>query len=54
MTVSFKGAKSGALVISARVWASGKAAAKARADLAQDFHADSSVVDFAVEPASSD
>lgn len=54
MTVSFKGAKSGALVISARVWASGKAAAKARADLAQDFHADASVVDFAVEPASSD
>lgn len=54
LTVSFKGAKSGAMVIRASVWASGKHAHSARACLAQAFHADPSVVDFSVEPVSSD
>lgn len=54
LTVAFKGAKSGALVIKMNVWASGKTAASARAKLAKDFQADPSVVDFAVEPVSSE
>lgn len=54
LSLAFKGAKSGALVIRASVWASGKDAADARARLARDFQADPNVVDFSVEPVSTE
>lgn len=54
LSLAFKGAKSGALVIRASVWAQGRGAADARARLARDFQADPSVVDFSVEPVSSE
>lgn len=54
LSLAFKGAKSGALVIRASVWASGKDAADARARLARDFQADPNVVDFSVEPVSAE
>lgn len=54
LSVSFKGAKSGALVINASVWAHGSMAAGARARLALDFQNDNKVVDFSVEPSSGD
>jgi putative Mg2+ transporter-C (MgtC) family protein len=54
LSLAFKGAKSGALVIRASVWAQGKGAADARARLAKDFQSDPTVVDFSVEPVSSE
>ena len=54
LSLAFKGAKSGALAISASVWAPGKVAAEARARLALDFQADTNVVDFSVEPVASE
>lgn len=54
VSLAFKGAKSGALVIRASIWASGKSAADARACLARDFQSDPKVVDFSVEPASTE
>ena len=50
LSLAFKGAKSGALVIRASVWAPGTAAAQARAQLALDFQGDPKIVDFSVEP----
>lgn len=52
--LAFKGAKSGALVIRANVWAEGTAAAEARAHLALNFQRDPEVVDFSVEPVASE
>lgn len=52
LSLSFKGAKSGALEIRASVWVPGKTAAAARARLALDFQADHDVMDFAVLPES--
>jgi putative Mg2+ transporter-C (MgtC) family protein len=54
LSLAFKGAKSGALVIRASVWAQGNAAADARAHLALDFQSDPKVVDFSVEPVASE
>lgn len=54
LSLAFKGAKSGALVIRASVWAPGKAAARARARLASEFQVDAKVVDFSVEPVASE
>ncbi len=54
LSLSFKGAKSGALVIRASVWAPGVVAADARAHLALDFQEDPKVVDFSVEPVASE
>lgn len=54
LSLAFKGAKSGALVIRASVWAQGNAAADARAHLAHDFQGDPKVVDFSVEPVASE
>ncbi|MGP1680286.1 MAG: MgtC/SapB family protein [Burkholderiales bacterium] len=54
LSLAFKGVKSGALVIHASVWAPGTAAADARANLALDFRGDPKVVDFSVEPVSSE
>ncbi len=50
LSLAFKGAKSGALVIRASVWAPGVRAAEARARVALDFQGDPKVVDFSVEP----
>ena len=50
LSLAFKGAKSGAPVIRASVWAPGTAAAQARAQLALDFQGDPKIVDFSVEP----
>ncbi len=54
LALAFKGAKSGALVIRASVWVSGKGAADARARLARDFQSDAKIVDFSVEPVSTE
>lgn len=54
LSLAFKGAKSGALVIRASVWAPGITASEARARLALDFQADQKVVDFSVEPVSAE
>lgn len=50
LSLAYKGAKSGALVITASVWAQGTNAAEARAHLALDFQGDAKVLDFSVEP----
>jgi putative Mg2+ transporter-C (MgtC) family protein len=54
LSLSFKGAKSGALQIRASVWAEGKVAAEARTQLALNFQVDPKVVDFSVEPIASE
>lgn len=54
LSLAFKGVKSGALMIRASVWAPGKTAANARARLAHEFRADPRIVDFSVEPATTE
>lgn len=54
LALSFKGAKSGTLDIRASVWAPGATAPDARERLALAFQSDPRVVDFAVEPASTE
>ncbi|MDA0787479.1 MAG: MgtC/SapB family protein [Proteobacteria bacterium] len=54
LSLAFKSAKSGALEIRASVWAPGKKAADARARLALNFRSDTKVVDFSVEPVTSE
>jgi hypothetical protein len=54
LSLAFKGAKSGALQIRASVWAEGKVAAEARTQLALNFQVDPKVVDFSVEPVTSE
>lgn len=48
-SIAFKGAKSGAMQVKARVWA-GVEAGDARSRLAMDFLRDPSIADFSVEP----
>jgi len=48
-SISFKGAKSGAMQIKVHVWASDNAA-KARSRLAMEFLKDPNIVDFSIEP----
>ena len=48
-SISFRGAKSGAMQIKAHVWAS-ENATKARSRLAMEFLKDPSIADFSVEP----
>ena len=54
LSLAFKGAKSGALQIRASVLAEGKVAAEARTQLALNFQVDPKVVDFSVEPVTSE
>lgn len=54
LSLAYKGAKSGAPVIRASVWAPGVTAALARAQFALDFQHDAEVVDFSVEPLASE
>lgn len=50
-SIAFKGAKSGAMQIRAKVWATGNAA-RARSRMAMEFLKDETIADFSVEPIS--